>query len=346
MGGNWKRQLRRTAAWAAAFMFAVSSVCYGAEGTAAEQKTAWYQSKEHANLDFSQMAIESYQLEDMEAAVERLVGAAAVEGQEEEVLRQYAELLREVDRMDTAAALAEIAYSRDMSDETAAAERQRLQTLYPKAVERAVYGIQEALDTPYGAVLEEKMGKDYAGLIRNYEELKPRLLELHEQEQKLITEYDRASAEDYQVQVDQETWTYPRLENEVEPYSEQYYEVKTALDRQRNQAVGEIYLQLVQVRTEIATECGYDNYADYAYYAVYGRDFSPEEMERVRGDIREMIVPLMEDLWYTDVDYTPMYALESESGEVVLDAMEPYVDDINGELGEVGPFQRNQPTFF
>lgn len=340
MGGNWKRQLKCTAAWTAAFVFAVSSVCYGAEGTGAAKETVWYPPKEHADVDFSQMEMEPYQLSDMDGAVERLARATAAEGQEEEVLQRYEELLREVDRMETAACLADIAYSRDMSDSAASGEMERLRSLYPEATDRAVTGIQAALNSSYGTLLEQEMGKDMARSIRRYEKLDPELVELYEQEQNLITEYDRASTQDYQVQVDGETWTYERLENEKEPSSEQYSEIRIALNRERNRTVGEIYLQLVRVRVQIAAEYGYNNYADYAYTYVYGRDFRPEDMARIRGDIKETIVPLMEDVWYADVDYSPLYDLEPENGEAILDVMEPHLGEISGELEEAFRYMR------
>ena len=37
--------------------------------------------------------------------------------------------------------------------------------------------------------------------------------------------------------------------------------------REENQVLGEIYLELVEVRTDLAETQGYDNYADYAYEA-------------------------------------------------------------------------------
>ena len=340
MGGNWKRQVRRTAAWAAALVLAVSSVCYGAEGAGTARETVWYPPKEHADVDFSQMAMEPYQLSDMDGAVERLAQATAAEGQEEAVLQRYEELLREVDRMETATCLADIAYSRDMSDPAVSGEMERLRALYPEATDRAVAGIQAALNSSYGPLLEEEMGKDMAVSIRHYEKLDAGLLALYEREQSLIAEYDQASARDYEVQVDGETWTYERLENEEDPFSDQYREARLALNRERNRTVGEIYLQLVRVRVEIAAEYGYDNYADYAYSNVYGRDFTTGDMARIRGDIKEIMVPLMEEVWYADVDYSPLNDLKPKSGEAILDVMEPYLGEISGELEEAFRYMR------
>lgn len=197
--------------------------------------------------------------------------AAGTEDGDQQVLEAYGELLEEVDRMGTMYSLADIAYSRNMDDQDAADETEYMRTLYPQGTDRAAAAMKEALDTSYGPLLEEQMGKRNARSLRYYEEMDPVLQKLGEREQQLVLEYDQASSAEYQVKADGEDWTYERLAQDLEPYSGRYYEIQNALDRERNKTVGEIYRQLVQVRREIAEECGYDNYADYAYQSVYGR---------------------------------------------------------------------------
>lgn len=101
--------------------------------------------------------------------------------------------------------------------------------------------MKEALDTSYGPLLEEQMGKRNARSLRYYEEMDPVLQELGEREQQLVLEYDQASSAEYQVKADGEDWTYERLAQDLEPYSGRYYEIQNALDRERNKTVGEIY---------------------------------------------------------------------------------------------------------
>ena len=90
---------------------------------------------------YKRQAMEPYQLSDMDGAVERLAQATAAEGQEEAVLQRYEELLREVDRMETATCLADIAYSRDMSDPAVSGEMERLRALYPEATDLSLIHI-------------------------------------------------------------------------------------------------------------------------------------------------------------------------------------------------------------
>lgn len=347
MGMNLKQRIKRAAAWALAFTIAVPFVSFGAAAAAQEsaRETGWYAPKEHAGVDFSQMEYRRYELADMEAAAEKLVQAAGTENGDQQVLEAYRELLEEVDRMGTMYSLADIAYSRDMDDQDAADETEYMRTLYPQGTDRAAAAMKEALDTSYGPLLEEQMGKRNARSLRYYEEMDPVLQELGEREQQLVLEYDQASSAEYQVKADGEDWTYERLAQDLEPYSGRYYEIQNALDRERNKTVGEIYRQLVQVRREIAEECGYDNYADYAYQSVYGRDFTKEDVERIRADVKEIIVPLIVDCWYSGVDYEALYELEPSDADEILDLMEPYVGQMSGELGEAFSYMRRHGLY-
>ncbi len=341
MGMSLKRWLKRAAAWTLVFMIAVPFVSYGAAGA----ETAWYSPKEHAGTDFSQMEYKRYEMADMEAAVERLEQAAGSEGQDEQVREAYRGLLDEVDRMSTMYSLSDIAYSRNMDDQAAADEMEFMQTLYPEAIDKAARCMKAVLDTSYGSLLEEEMGRKNARSLRYYEELDPALLELDKQEQGLVLEYDQASAAEYRVEVDGEEWTYQRLDQEAEVYSDQYYEILSLLDRERNRKVGEIYRRLVQVRQEIAEACGYDNYADYAYRSVYGRDFTQEDVARTRQDIKEIIVPLVIDCWYADVDYEALYDLEPGDAGEIFDLMEPCVRRMSGELGDTLAYMRRHELY-
>ena len=53
--------------------------------------------------------------------------------------------------------------------------------------------------------------------------------------------------------------------------------VSDKLDEAMNEAVGETFRELIQVRTEIAEEAGYDSYIDYAY-SCYNRDYRPKDV--------------------------------------------------------------------
>ena len=68
------------------------------------------------------------------------------------------------------------------------------------------------------------------------------------------------------------------LENAVT--ADLYYEVLGAYYDAYGAQAGEIYIKLIQTRRELAGRLGYGSYADYAYDALYYRDYTPAQAER------------------------------------------------------------------
>ena len=60
--------------------------------------------------------------------------------------------------------------------------------------------------------------------------------------------------------------------------------------------MAQIFLELVQLRQEIAAYLGYDSYVDFAYDYYYVRDYSPEQAMSYMADIRAELVPLYKQI--------------------------------------------------
>lgn len=106
---------------------------------------------------------------------------------------------------------------------------------------------------------------------------------------------------------------------------------KSALD-QMSERLGELYKEMVEVRTELAKEYGYDNYSDYAYEMLYARDFSSEDSKRLYAAVKEYIVPLQAAL----LSYNDFTAGSDElnSNEEIISAARQAINDVNSELTE------------
>ncbi|MGN0181779.1 MAG: S-layer homology domain-containing protein [Candidatus Ornithomonoglobus sp.] len=87
-------------------------------------------------------------------------------------------------------------------------------------------------------------------------------------------------------------------------------------------ACAEIYIQLVQLRNRIAAEQGYDNYADFANEAVYGRDYSSEDIALFSDAVIKYFQPLVRAL------IAPVSAL----GESSVSRSQ---SEVESEVGEV-----------
>lgn len=141
-----------------------------------------------------------------------------------------------------------------------------------------------------------------------------RFYEINEKENQLLTQYRNSSFELYEYTADDgNTYTLDKLEekiysllemlnsemnNDEFDYSTVYNEYQRIsgyiLDyfEQSGVILAEIFSSLVKVRTEIAEEEGYDNYADYAHAVFYGRDYTAEDIAVLRESTKKYIVPL------------------------------------------------------
>jgi hypothetical protein len=84
----------------------------------------------------------------------------------------------------------------------------------------------------------------------------------------------------------------------MDPTSETFYSTLGA-------QMGAVYTDLVKLRKELATEAGYDSYAEFAYEFTYDRDFTPKQAMELVGEIRkELAEPyskLTQSNWWTDL---------------------------------------------
>lgn len=99
---------------------------------------------------------------------------------------------------------------------------------------------------------------------------------------------------------------------------------------ERSQAVGELYLEMVDTNNQLARLKGYDNYQDYAY-DVYNRDYTPEDVARLRQDAKKYMAP-----YYMAYSILNEIIMLQESGMSEIDAVSPQVQEkIEGFLGSL-----------
>lgn len=116
-------------------------------------------------------------------------------------------------------------------------------------------------------------------------------------------------------------------------YEEQikyYYDYIEAL----NATAGDIYLQLVDVRNQIAKELGFDSYLDYGYFS-YERDYTPEQASKLHEYVKEYIVPVYTSLAAT-LTTEEIMILNSTGGDIAsFDSIyRIFFDEISPELQE------------
>ena len=63
-------------------------------------------------------------------------------------------------------------------------------------------------------------------------------------------------------------------------------------------SAGQIFLELISVRNELAQIYGYDTFADYAYDVYYGRDYTPADAAALCEAIKPYAVRYFKNCCY------------------------------------------------
>ena len=286
------------------------AVATGGEGS-------YYREKEHEQVSLADMDRKSFNEEEFRKAASELKQVCREEGQEDRVAELYAVVLDQTNRLSTVSALAMLDYYSDMNDDAAAEWNDEVTGLYSEIMDEAAGTLREVLNSGYGEIYREEMGDYNADVYQYYEDMTEEEEALIDRQQELVSEYEEKLMDDYDSQ------------------------------EEENQVLGQLFLELLQVRTEIAQAGGYDNYADYAYEAGYFRDYTVEDVENLRQEVKEELVPFFYDLTGRALDrgVNDVFEEYDVSSEELLETFAPYMEAISPEVGEAFGFFREQQLY-
>lgn len=306
------------------------------------QTTSRYQSKEHSQLTFDEMKELSYEEDKLYGDIDEITGLAeaaesgkAQEG--ERVLALYAEIMDEVTRAQTCYTLAQIRYYQNVLDEENAARQQELLEDVMDMQDKAYSALAKVCRSPYKDVMETVLQASVVQELAEYEEMTEEEKEFYLKENSLTQEYEQAAQEDYCFTYEGEEWSFARFMEECDRLDQDaYIEIYQGLYREKNSVLGEIYLELLQLRNESARMEGYDNYAEYAYDALYVRDYSLEDVKDLFQEIKKGVVPALYDAReiYYSTDFSALYALPETTAKDRFEKVSVYLEEIDPELAE------------
>ncbi len=181
-----------------------------------------------------------------------------------------------------------------------------------------------------------------------YEEMTDEEKELYLKENSLEQEYDTAAQEDYFFEYGGEEWNFERLMLEADALSqEQYIEIYQGIYNAKNSVLGEIYLELVDIRNQRAKLEGYDNYGEYAYEEQYVRDYSVKEAKELFREIRNKVVPAVYSLQqeYQSRDTSALFDLPETTGQERFALIRPYLEEIDPEMAETFDYMEEHQLY-
>ena len=204
--------------------------------------------------------------------------------------------------------------------------------------------VQALLASDYGTELAQAMGQELADSYRSAAVPTDRQIALSEEDNEQVADYWAALYGDYTYFYQGESWTLARLEDEADGLdAAAYLAIYSGLAQAKNQAAGATLLEMIPLRNQMAAACGYDTFPEYAYTETYGRDYTVADAQALHRLVKDYIVPVETaylSYRYYDLDQTGLDRYAHADQEAKLDAVEPCMDQVSGELGELFRYMR------
>lgn len=302
------------------------------------RETDAFTEREHADVDYADMEYTHIEVEPLMEEMAAIKELAADAANAAEVEERYNAVIERVLDMVTMYVLVDIRQSANVMDEEAAAEVTYLSGALDVVDNEYSLLLRALLESPCDAFLKELLTEDDVAYYLEYESKSEEELALGEKESELETEYRQAAAS-ITVEYNGDEWTdddayYAYAYGEIS--YDDYNAISTAFAMKQNEILGEIYLRMVDLRKEIAAAEGYDNYVDYAYEAIYGRDYTQEEVRPFHQAVKEggfyELYNDLYDLFYAGVDLDIYYG--DYTGRDTLELVGSYIDQMSSEMGE------------
>lgn len=261
------------------------------------------------------------QVEEVTALVEGGAGCNTI-------LNAYDPVYVEYLNFSTMSALAHIHYTLDL-------ENSYYETEYNWCEEQSPL-IEQAFEKCYLAMAGSQVRDDLEaiyfgeGFFAYYDEHQiysdDRVVALMQEEAELQSEYMAMQSNRTITWNDQEVL----MEDVMADAALGYEDYLTAMDLyygKYNPLAAEIFIELIQVRKEIAEVLGYESYANFAYEFYYERDYSPAQAAAYITDIAEDLVPVYAGTYVHS-------ALDSASEDQVMALLKDAAGQIGGAVEE------------
>lgn len=235
-----------------------------------------------------------YETTEFHKALAKLDNLADTESSEK-IIKLYDKLYDQCIELDSLYTVAYIKHSTDTADEYYDKEQLYCYKTLVEMEDALCEICRRITRGPSAGSFREHVGEQAFDYFYDYDVMSSREKKLVKREQKLIDEYyDTYDQVDSRgVRYNHENWTMDDLSgsrgtdlawSDYDSYLNLYYKLTGSLNR----ATGPIFIELVQLRDELAEINGFENYADYADQYIYSRDYSGEDLKPFYKEIKEI----------------------------------------------------------
>lgn len=281
--------------------------------TVPEDETGRFASADgiHADVDYADMTWYIYDAAELLDKAARLGETA--DGKEAADLYDW--LMAEYAKVYTLDNLAYIDFYAHPGDETLSDACRQLDSVLNEVNDALCTALSDALDGPAGSALRSYIGEDKATALVGYDEQTDRQREITERVSELTLQYNALIME--YLSYDEET-----------------------------EKIGALYRELVDLHNEEAQIVGYKDYADYAYEASYGRDFTPDDAAALCEAVKPYARQYFGSLYYNEATYADFSADTDLTERELVGLVTQYMPCVSDDAAKAAAYMEKHGLYF
>ena len=281
--------------------------------TVPEDETGRFASADgiHADVDYADMTWYIYDAAELLDKAARLGETA--DGKEAADLYDW--LMAEYAKVYTLDNLAYIDFYAHPGDETLSDACRQLDSVLNEVNDAFCTALSDALDGPAGSALRSYIGEDKATALVGYDEQTDRQREITERVSELTLQYNALIME--YLSYDEET-----------------------------EKIGALYRELVDLHNEEAQIVGYKDYADYAYEASYGRDFTPDDAAALCEAVKPYARQYFGSLYYNEATYADFSADTDLTERELVGLVTQYMPRVSDDAAKAAAYMEKHGLYF
>ena len=265
----------------------------------------------HADVDYADMTWYIYDDAELLDKAARLGETA--DGKEAADLYDW--LMAEYAKVYTLDNLAYIDFYAHPGDETLSDACRQLDSVLNEVNDALCTALSDALDGPAGSALRSYIGEDKATALVGYDEQTDRQREITERVSELTLQYNALIME--YLSYDEET-----------------------------EKIGALYRELVDLHNEEAQIVGYKDYADYAYEASYGRDFTPDDAAALCEAVKPYARQYFGSLYYNEATYADFSADTDLTEQELVGLVTQYMPRVSDDAAKAAAYMEKHGLYF
>lgn len=264
-------------------------------------------------------------------------------GNTKAILQVYDDLELELQMLSRESTLADLHHALDYTDPYYADETLYCSELATSIIDRLNSAMHDLFLSPAAEDLKKHFSQEVVEEYLSYEAMPEEYFTITSQEQELIQTYhtlydalDTVSLNGEEMDLLDAYQLYLLHPERTDVYA--------AIERcvaDRNAKLGDLYMQLVDIRDRIAELEGYDSYSDYAYKEIFDRDYTPDDSAVFHQQVKDHIVPLYSTLKeQVNLVSASITTMNPSSEEENLDLLAQYVPRVSPKLSDSLAYMR------